>query len=900
MYMGQIVFNGQKPKYCNLTAITTGSKKDYLIPDGEIWLIDSTNTSKTDGTGKYDYYIKGDGSNTASQLAANKIKVDDSIDISGKADKSEMSVVAGTGANADKTTITLKNGTSATVLTQHQDVSEFLKEGEVFGEGDDSTASFNSYSDTVWNKQQTLSESQKQQIRDNIGVGAADNEDIQNVNGTLKFADRAYTATTSSVQGNMGYKILRKGSTFASQVTSTNTIYEIRYDYDLNGQTVTLPANCVLKFNGGKLSNGIVVGDSTDLKADIVEIFTDTLTLSGTWKIKESFPEWYGASVGVSVSAQTAIKNSQAIELALSIPSNKLVLCGLYGISRPIGISDRVQVIAGRHAVDAQRFGIFCTSAFTSIEYDGNNVSSMFYGKTPIGAPTIFQDAWFSGSYHASTCVGQYAGHFVGIRMYRCYVFRFYDCGIVLNASDTNVLSETKFQFCGVGVSGEGKTIDYSHPLLSPTTVKSRPNHSIITKCQFHRNNVGLVFAYCSDVLLSDNLFGYNSLASMFFYECHVVNIRGNYIEGDCNYKFKIYKDRAGDPPSNSEISLGQEVEESLLDMDVEFRSYIRIINSVAWIDEMFNSNYYIRCYEGGDGNNYTNQNISGFDSIIYISGVESKLQIGGMKNMKSMTLGEVKVGNIYDIVSYDSNQIIKEIPINSTTMLKYRNFETPYNTDIIRGMRTDCFSVGQEIPFGLETRPDAVSPCIHPTDYSWDFFQYFNYTHKYRDVEYYKIQINNQQRNTLRIDFNSLNAEVTYKLEICYYNISTTAFNVQAHYSDGTSETIKLNSNIPDVGYKKLVYYFTKNQFVRDEKNCTYIYIVNTTPTNSSYPAEISAIRLYIVGNPVPICMSNKLIGAYRPTPKSDEMVVFFDTTLGKPIYWKGSAWVDATGAAV
>lgn len=40
-----------------------------------------------------------------------------------KADKSEMSVVAGEGADADKTTITLKSGTSATVLTAHQDVS---------------------------------------------------------------------------------------------------------------------------------------------------------------------------------------------------------------------------------------------------------------------------------------------------------------------------------------------------------------------------------------------------------------------------------------------------------------------------------------------------------------------------------------------------------------------------------------------------------------------------------------------------------------------------------------------------------------------------------------------------------------------------------------------------------
>ena len=44
-------------------------------------------------------------------------------DISGKANKSEMSIVDGTGSNADKTTITLKTGTSATVLTMHQDVS---------------------------------------------------------------------------------------------------------------------------------------------------------------------------------------------------------------------------------------------------------------------------------------------------------------------------------------------------------------------------------------------------------------------------------------------------------------------------------------------------------------------------------------------------------------------------------------------------------------------------------------------------------------------------------------------------------------------------------------------------------------------------------------------------------
>lgn len=44
-------------------------------------------------------------------------------DLSGYALKSEMSVTPGEGANADKTTIQLKTGTSATVLTAHQDIS---------------------------------------------------------------------------------------------------------------------------------------------------------------------------------------------------------------------------------------------------------------------------------------------------------------------------------------------------------------------------------------------------------------------------------------------------------------------------------------------------------------------------------------------------------------------------------------------------------------------------------------------------------------------------------------------------------------------------------------------------------------------------------------------------------
>ena len=49
-------------------------------------------------------------------------------DISGKADKNAMSIVPGTGENADKATITLKEGTSATVLTAHQSLEDLTQQ----------------------------------------------------------------------------------------------------------------------------------------------------------------------------------------------------------------------------------------------------------------------------------------------------------------------------------------------------------------------------------------------------------------------------------------------------------------------------------------------------------------------------------------------------------------------------------------------------------------------------------------------------------------------------------------------------------------------------------------------------------------------------------------------------
>lgn len=70
--------------------------------------------------------------------------------------------------------------------------------------------------------------------------------------------DNVNVNVSGPVQPTSTYKtkVLKGNHSFASQVTEPNTKYVIKHDFDLGGETVTIPANCVLEFDGGSLSNG--------------------------------------------------------------------------------------------------------------------------------------------------------------------------------------------------------------------------------------------------------------------------------------------------------------------------------------------------------------------------------------------------------------------------------------------------------------------------------------------------------------------------------------------------------------------------------------------------------------------------------------------------------------------
>ena len=129
-------------------------------------------------------------------------------------------------------------------------------------------------------------------------VNMADDEDIEEVNSTLKFKDRKYNSELAS---GKGYKILRKNWTKVGgkminlltqdMINEINTIYEIRYDFDLNEKDIIIPEGCILNFNNGSFSNGSINFSNTTIKSDYINIFKD-ISFKGTFNNININTDW--------------------------------------------------------------------------------------------------------------------------------------------------------------------------------------------------------------------------------------------------------------------------------------------------------------------------------------------------------------------------------------------------------------------------------------------------------------------------------------------------------------------------------------------------------------------------------------------------------------------------------
>ena len=193
-----------------------------------------------------------------------------------------------------------------------------------------------------------LSEAVKQMIGCKKITNLPDEEDITvTKDNTLKFKDREYSPKDYS---GMGKKILRKhyinGINTLTQhmINKPNTIYVIRYDYCLQEQTIEIPENCVLEFDGGSLRNGTVKGNNTIINAGIVEIL-DT-EISGTFCIDQAYPEWFGAK------GDGTNDDSNSINKAIGLHPKKVVFLNkIYAIESRIELNKHIELSLGRDCI---------------------------------------------------------------------------------------------------------------------------------------------------------------------------------------------------------------------------------------------------------------------------------------------------------------------------------------------------------------------------------------------------------------------------------------------------------------------------------------------------------------------------------------------------------------------
>lgn len=207
-------------------------------------------------------------------------------------------------------------------------------------------------------------------------TNAPDQEDITtDSNDLLKFANRG------TLYGR-GYFILRRNKTFAEQVTLANTVYEIRYDFDLGGATVTIPANCELHFCGGSVSNGSIVYNKTRLSGNVRMLAefspTNYFNTGGYLVNNDIYASWFGVVGGGTVDSsdavQRAIDHTNNNMINLHIDDNNILLSKTINI-HPL-INARPYAIIG-HTKDNPIFRVVNSNFTGECVFDiDNNLGS--------------------------------------------------------------------------------------------------------------------------------------------------------------------------------------------------------------------------------------------------------------------------------------------------------------------------------------------------------------------------------------------------------------------------------------------------------------------------------------------------------------------------------------------
>lgn len=144
-------------------------------------------------------------------------------------------------------------------------------------------------------------------------------------------------------------KNVRKNVLTNDMIKNPNTVYEIKYDFDLNGTEISIKDNCVLKFNGGSISNGTINGDLYTIEALRFKIF-ENVKFKGSSKLNNYYliDWWVKEPQYKFVKENNSIDNYQDIQSAFDSGAENFIFSSdrYYYIKKTLLINGEINLFS--------------------------------------------------------------------------------------------------------------------------------------------------------------------------------------------------------------------------------------------------------------------------------------------------------------------------------------------------------------------------------------------------------------------------------------------------------------------------------------------------------------------------------------------------------------------------
>lgn len=773
----------------------------------------------------------------------------------------------------------------------------------------------------------------------------------------LQLKDKLYNTSTYS---GLGRKYLRKnmvdGVNVMNQAMFTNddgsvcsnTRYVIQYDYDLKGATITVPDGCMLDFQGGSVKNGTLKGHllNTDFNAaDLGLVYNDSSQASNNAS-KLSILSGITSHIKLIITGDLYLSGScSAVFENLSIQGNgnTVTLTGFQGISIKNVDMQNCRIVGETASVflELPYYEGNPVLRFDNCRFSGNlrllsstfnSVNKEYYVNSFIFTNNVISDCCYTGGAYVIIRLTDtlYRSVIIDNNIVHNFYGEVFDLAFTNDSEYETVGSSTANEICRHTVIQRNHVyndLDYKPWEKSSYSAAYYVTFTVLEygRCDCLNNRFENIIDNNSSSAVYDNYLSVSHLEYIGNIFKNVYNIGSGENRVICKSKqgggYRLYRNNTfviDDLSSVLGIEDVGKYKTIIYDFQSDIETFIFEYNTIDAYCLTLNANYLNECLDYNFNYNTIKTqlvNPEGYGSYFVLSNRENyRMVIKG----NYITSDDIVTENTKG-VSFISNYVggkgvkgyllIEDNYANSCNRIFYGYGLSNDTFDVLSLITRNCFSIRDlnwnnltvlaYIPHGINIEDNKI---VYNDSSPADSLSYFYSSIGGSVYLRNKVIFKNKPSAILLLRDASFYGTYTYNVFVkIVVDGITYEYEYNMQYSDGVVRYYLYDAN---TGVKEML-----SGSSASLPNLANTNILNLTLASSSglrgefmlvdkeYDITISLTEIedITVLNRLPIIINSS---AKPQNAKKGDSV--FDATIGKPVWWNGSAWVDATGASV